>query len=93
MVSDNLLKLETWIDASHTVHNKIRWHIGGCMSCVVGIIQLNTSKLKLNTQITTQLEVVAFTKCVPYKIHMLNIFLGKRCNLQKISFFKIMIVQ
>ena len=38
MRSKYLLKLDTWVDLSHTVHEDIRGHTGGCMSCGVGII-------------------------------------------------------
>ena len=44
MGSGGLLKLETWVDASHAVHEEMRGHTLGCMSCVVGIIHGKASK-------------------------------------------------
>ena len=65
MGSKDLLKLETWVYASHAVHEFMRGHIGGCMSCGVGIIHGNSLKQKLNTKITTESEVVAVSEYVP----------------------------
>ena len=53
MVSDDLLKLETWIDALHMVHEVIMRHTGGFISCVVCIVHVNSSKQHMNTKITT----------------------------------------
>ena len=50
MGSKYLLKLDTWVDLSHTVHEDIRGHTGGCMSCGVGIIHGKAPKKKLNTK-------------------------------------------
>ena len=57
--SDNLLKLETWVDALHAVHEYIRGQTGGCMSYVAGIMHGKAPKQKFNTESTTELEVVA----------------------------------
>ena len=32
---NDLLKLDTWIDASHAVHDGMSGHTGGCTSCGV----------------------------------------------------------
>ena len=53
------------------------------MSCGVGIIHGKASKHKLNTKSTTESEVVAVSEYVPYKIHMINIFLGQGYALHK----------
>ena len=74
MGSGDLLKIETWVDASHTVHEEMMGHTGGCMYCVVSIIHGKTSKQKLNTKITIYSEVVPASEYVPYKTHMINIF-------------------
>ena len=78
-----LLKLETWIYASQEVHEDVRGHKGGYMSYVVGIIHGKASKQKLNKKSTTKTEVVAVSEYIPYKIHMINIFLGKGYFLHK----------
>ena len=77
MGSDDLLKLKTWVDASHAVHEDMRGHTGVCMSFGVGIIHGKASKQKLNTKSTTESEVVSVSEYVPYKIHMINFFEDK----------------
>ena len=65
MGSGNLLKLDTWVDAFHAVHENIRGHTGGCMSCGVGIIHGKASKQKLNKKSTTESVVVAVSEYAP----------------------------
>ena len=77
MGSENLLKLETWVNTSHAVHEDMRGDIGGCISCGVGIIQGKSPKQKLNTKNTTDSEVVAVSEYVPYQIRIINI-LGRQ---------------
>ena len=36
--SDDLLKLETWIDASPAVHEDMLGHTGGCLHCGFDIV-------------------------------------------------------
>ena len=83
MESIDLLKIEKWVDAPHTVHEDTRGHTGGCMPCGVVTIHGKASKYKLNTKRTTESEVVAVSEYVPYKIHMINIFGGQGYALQK----------
>ena len=71
MGSNILLKLETWIYASHAVHEVMRGHTGGCGPCGVGIIHSKASKQKLNTKSATESEVVAFSEYVPLKFILL----------------------
>ena len=81
MGSGDLLQLETWVNASYAVHEDIRGHTAGCMSCGVDIIHSKASKQKLNTKITTESEVVAVSEYVPFKIHIINIFWGQGYSL------------
>ena len=53
------------------------------MSCGVGIIQGKASKQKVKSKSTTESEVVAISEYMPYKIHMINIFLGQGYALHK----------
>ena len=62
MGSDDLLKLETWVDASNAVHENMRGHTGGYISCEVGIIHGKESKHKLNTKNAIDSEVVAVSE-------------------------------
>ena len=83
MGSDNLLKIETWVNASHAVHDDMRGHTGGCMSFEVGIIYGKSSKQKLNTESTTESEVAVVSQYVPYKIHITNFGGTRLCSTQK----------
>ena len=74
---ENLLRLEACIDALHVVHEETRGHTEGFVSCGVVIIHGKALKQKLNTKITTESEVVAFSDYVTYKIYMIDIFLGQ----------------
>ena len=65
MGSNYLLKVETWVDASHAVHGDMRDNTGGCMSCGVGIIQGKESQQKLNTKSTTDSGVVSVSEYMP----------------------------
>ena len=73
MGSDDLLKIETWVDALYAVHEGMRGLTGVCIYCGAGNIHGKASKQKLNTKSTTESEVAAVSKYVPYKIHMINI--------------------
>ena len=64
MGSHDLLKLETGVYAAHTGHEDTRGRTGGCMSCGVDIIQGRASTQKLNTQSTTEPEVVTVSEYV-----------------------------
>ena len=55
----------------------MRGHTFGYMSFSVGIIHVKSSKHNLNTKIAMESELVSFSEYVPYKIHMINIFLGQ----------------
>ena len=74
---DDLPKLETWVDLSHALHEGMRVQTGGLLSYGVGIIHGKRTKQKLNTKGTTKSALVAGSKYVPYKNHMINIVLGQ----------------
>ena len=76
------------IDALHAVHEVMSGHTRKCMSCGSGIIHGKASKKNLNTKSTKESELVAVSKYVPYKFHMLNIFLGQGCALHKNSMYQ-----
>ena len=88
MGSENLLKLDTWVDASHAVHEDMRGDTGGCMFCGVIIIHGKASKQKLNKKSTTESEVVAVSDYMPLNIHMINIFWGQYYALHKTVFYQ-----
>ena len=55
---------------------------GVYISSGVVIFHGKASKHNFNTKITTESEVVAFSEYVPYRIHVINIFLVQVCALQ-----------
>ena len=69
---DNLWSLRTWIDGSYAVHADMRGHTGGGMSLGWGHIHAKASKQKLNSKSSTETEVIAVSKCVPYKVWFIN---------------------
>ena len=70
--TDDFLRLETWIYASHVVHPNMRVHTGGSTYFGCGIIYRKPAKQKLNTKSTTDSEVLGMSECVPYKIYIIN---------------------
>ena len=44
MGTGDMLKLETWIDASHEVHQDMKGVIGGCMSMGWGVLHAKASR-------------------------------------------------
>ena len=74
MGADNMLKLETWVDASHATHANMRGHTGGTMSFGWGVVHEKSAKQKINTKSTTESEVVALSEYVPHTILMTNLY-------------------
>lgn len=75
---DDILKLETWIDALHAVHENMQGVTGGCMSLGWGVVHARAYKQKLNTKSSTcESKVVGVSEYVPFKIHMINLMEGQ----------------
>ncbi len=83
MGADNILKLETFIDASYATHNNMQGHTGGAMSFGWGVIHEKASKQKINTKSSTESEVVGVSKYVPHKIQMINFLHAQGYDLKK----------
>ena len=83
MGTDDMLKLETWIDASHEVHQDMKGVTGGCMSMGWGVLHAKASKQKINTKGTCESELVGVSEYIPFKIHMINILMGQGYHLEK----------
>lgn len=83
MGTDDMLKLETWIDALHAMHGDMKGVTRGCMSMGWGVVHAKASKQKLNTKSTCESELVGVSEYVPFKIHMINILMGQGYHLQK----------
>ena len=52
------LKLKWWADESHGVHEDSRGHTGGIMTLVKGVVIWKSNKKKINTNISTESEIV-----------------------------------
>jgi hypothetical protein len=83
MGADDILKLETWIDASYAIHENMRGHTGGAMSFGWGVVHEKASKEKLNTKSSTESEVVGVSEYVPHKVQMINFLGAQGYDLQK----------
>ena len=84
MSTHNFPKLETWVDASYTVHDKnMREHTGGCMYFGWGIVHGKASKQKLNTKSSAESELIGVSEYIPYKIHLINLLIGQGRKMKK----------
>jgi hypothetical protein len=83
MGADDILKLETWIDASYATHENMRGHTGGAMSFGWGVVHEKASKQKLNTKSSTKSEVVGVSEYVPHKVQMINFLAAQGYNMKK----------
>ena len=55
---DNVSITKTWVDASYACHPDMRSHTGGAISMGKGVLFTKTAKQKLNTNSSTEAEVV-----------------------------------
>ena len=69
---DDLWSLRTWIDGSYAVCSNMRGYTGGRISLGGGLMHAKASKQKLNLKSSTETEVIAVSKYVPYKIWLIN---------------------
>jgi hypothetical protein len=83
MGADDILKLETYIDASYATHANMRGHTGGAMSFGWGVVHEKASKQKINTKSSTESEVVGVSEYVRHKIQMINFLGAQGYNLKK----------
>ena len=83
MGGDDILKLETWVDASYAIHDNMRGHTGGAMSFGWGVVHEKAAKQKLNTKSSTESEVVGVSEYVPHKIQMINFIDAQGYKLKK----------
>ena len=57
--SDKKPMLRWWVDRSHAVHPNLRGHSSGCLSLGKGMLISGSTKQKINTQSSTETELVA----------------------------------
>ena len=66
--TDDLLTMETYIDASHAIHNDMRGQTGGTITFGWGILHGGSSKQKLNSKSSTETELIGMSDYVPRKL-------------------------
>ena len=86
--ASNLGKVYMWVDASFAVHHNMQSHTGGTMSFRTGIIHTKSSKQKLNTRKSTEVELVAVSNFLPYHIWMGNFMKSQGYALKKKILFQ-----
>ena len=64
----NLDKMFTWMDTSYTVHNDMKIQTWDTMPMGLGVTHCRFSKKKLNTNISTESELVIASDSVLYNI-------------------------
>ena len=64
----NLYKIFTWVDASYVVHHDMKIQTGSDMSMGLDVTHYIPIKKKLNTNISTESELVDMSDYVPYNI-------------------------
>ena len=75
MGSESLIQLCTRFDASYGGHPDLKIHTGSCMSFGYGIVHCKYSKQKLNTNSSTEAEVVGVSDYLTYNIWV-YLFMG-----------------
>jgi hypothetical protein len=66
--ADDMCKMQTWVDASYAVHEGMKSHTGGVVSFGRGAAMSKSSKQKLNTKSSTEVELVGASDYLPYPI-------------------------
>ena len=56
--ADDLLKMQTFIDFSHAVHEDMKGHTGGTITFGTGIVSVKSSKQKMDLQSSNETEVI-----------------------------------
>ena len=64
------MTLFTWVDAAYAVHDNMRSHTGGAISMGLGVLNAWSSKKKLNTKRSTEVEVVGVSEYLPFNLHL-----------------------
>ena len=65
---DKLMEFDILIDAAYATHPDMRSHTGGCVHAGDGVLHIRSSKQKLNTNSSTEAELVGVSKYFPYAI-------------------------
>jgi hypothetical protein len=66
--ADDMCKMQTWVDASYTVHEDMKSHTGCAVSFGQGAAMSKSSKHKLNMKSSTEAKLVGASDYLPYPI-------------------------
>ena len=66
--ADDLLKIQTFIDSSHALHEDMKVHTGGTITFATGVVNVKLSKQKMNSQSSNETEVIGNSKYLPFNI-------------------------
>jgi hypothetical protein len=82
--ADSMNELRSWVDTSYAVHPDMRSHTGGVMSFgTYGLVCKSSSKQKLNTQNSTETEVVGASNFLPNTMRVQMFLAGQSYTLEK----------
>ena len=65
LCADSATVVKWWVDGSHAIHLNMCSHSGGCMSLGMGMPITGSSKQKLNTCSSTEMELVVVDDFMP----------------------------
>lgn len=75
---DGLAIMKPYIDVSYAVHPDMRGHSGGLISIGKGVLHIKINKQKLNTNSSTDTELVAANDCIPWAVWITKVLLEQR---------------
>ena len=84
--ADSMMELATLVDASYAAYVDMRSHTGGCMSFGLGVLMPKSTKQKLNTKSSTEVEVVGGSDYIPNAIYTKSFLKGQRIILKSNNF-------
>ena len=93
MSADDLKVIGWYVDASFAVHSNLKSHIGAILNMGKGVMQTFFRKLKLNTRISTNAELVTVVDTSAYILWTVLFILYQGYNIYKNIYFMTTIVQ
>ena len=66
--ADDLLKVHTFIDSLHAVHEDMKGHTGGTITFGTGVVSVKSSKQKMNSRSSNETEVIGNSEYLPFNI-------------------------
>ena len=85
---DSLNNIRTWVDASFAVHPNMRSHTGGYISMGNGTLYASSKKQKINTQSSTEVELVGASDFLPQALWMRNFLEAQGYKIEHNRFYQ-----